>query len=101
MTPTPEDFQKHRLSMGTALLGNGFYEYDLRNATSAPYWFDEYSVDSSGNAIEDRAKKGYLGQPLSDATELTNPGTLTAVSFRTLLLGILRAPYLLRKLLAR
>jgi uncharacterized protein (TIGR03437 family) len=76
LTPTAEDLQKHRLSMGTALLGNGFYGYDLRDATSAPYWFDEYSVDSNGNAVEDRSKKGYLGQPLSDAAELTNPGTL-------------------------
>jgi uncharacterized protein (TIGR03437 family) len=76
LTPTTEDLQKHRFSMGTALLGNGFYGYDLRDATSAPYWFDEYSVDSNGNAVEDRTKKGYLGQPLSDATELTNLGTL-------------------------
>jgi hypothetical protein len=76
LTPTTDDFQKHRLSMGTALLGNGFYGYDLRDTNSAPYWFDEYSVDSKGNAIEDRKMKGYLGQSLSDATELTNPGAL-------------------------
>jgi uncharacterized protein (TIGR03437 family) len=76
VAPTSQDLQKHRLSMGTALLGNGFYEYDLKDALSAPYWFDEYSVDSSGNAIEDRTKKGYLGLPLSDAVELTNQGTL-------------------------
>jgi uncharacterized protein (TIGR03437 family) len=76
LAPTTDDLQKHRLSMGTALLGNGFYGYDLRDATSAPYWFDEYSVDSNGNAVEDRTKKGYLGQPISDATELTTPGTL-------------------------
>ena len=76
LAPTSQDLQKHRLSMGTALLGNGFYEYALKDSLSAPYWFDEYSVDSNGNAIEDRSKKGYLGQPLSDAVELTNPGTL-------------------------
>lgn len=76
LTPTTDDLQKHRLSMGTALLGNGFYGYDLRDANSAPSWFDEYSIDSNGNAVEDRTQKGYLGQPLSDATELTNPGAL-------------------------
>ena len=76
LAPTPDDLQKHRLSMGTALLGNGFYEYALKDDLSAPYWFDEYSVDSSGNAIKDLAKKGYLGHPLSDAVELTSPGTL-------------------------
>jgi uncharacterized protein (TIGR03437 family) len=76
LTPTTDDLQKHRLSMGTALLGDGFYEYALKDDLSAPYWFDEYSVDASGNAIRDRAKKGYLGHPLSDAVELGNPGTL-------------------------
>jgi uncharacterized protein (TIGR03437 family) len=75
LTPTPEDLQRHRFSMGTALLGDGFYSYDLFWNTSAPYWFDEYSVDSSGNAVEDRAKKGYLGHPLTEATELTTPAT--------------------------
>lgn len=76
LAPTADDFQKHRFSMGTALLGNGFYHYDLKDTFSAPYWFDEYTVDASGTAIEDPANKGYLGHPLSDAVELTNPGTL-------------------------
>ena len=76
LTPTPDDIAKHRFTMGTVLLGDGFYDYCLKDSLGAPYWFDEYSVDSSGNAVEDRTKKGYLGQPLSGATELTNPGTL-------------------------
>lgn len=76
LSPTTDDLQKHRLSMGTSLLGNGFYGYDLRDATSAPYWFDEYSVDSNARAVEDPAKTGYLGQPLTDAVELTDAGTL-------------------------
>lgn len=37
---------------------------------------DEYSVDSTGTAIQDLTKKGYLGQDLTDAVELTNPGSL-------------------------
>jgi uncharacterized protein (TIGR03437 family) len=76
IAPAAADYPKHRLSMGTALLGNGFYEYDLKDPLSAPYWFDEYSVDSTGKAVENRAAKGYLGHPLTDATELTSPGTL-------------------------
>ena len=76
LTPTPDDNAKHRFTMGTALLGNGFYDYDLEDSFSAPYWFDEFSVDSSGNAVDDPAKKGYLGQPLTGATELTNAGTV-------------------------
>ena len=76
LAATPEDIAKHRFTLGTALLGNGFYEYDLKDNLGAPYWFDEYSVDSNGTAIEDRTKKGYLGQPLSDAKELSAPGTL-------------------------
>jgi uncharacterized protein (TIGR03437 family) len=76
LTPTWDDIAKHRFTMDTVLLGNGFYDYCLKDSLSAPYWFDEFSVDSSGSAVEDRTKKGYLGQPLSDATELTNLGTL-------------------------
>lgn len=76
LTPTADDFQRHRFFMGTALLGNGFYEYDLKDSFSAPYWFDEYTVDAGGTAIEDPTNKGYLGHPLSVAVELTTPGTL-------------------------
>ena len=74
--PTPADLQNHRLTMGTALLSDGFYGYALHGSVSAPLWVDEYSVDSSGTAVEDRTKKGYLGQALSDAVELTDEGAL-------------------------
>ncbi len=74
--PTSSDIQNHRFTMGTTLLNNGFYWYDLHGSLSAPLWFDEYSVDSSGAAVKDRTKKGYLGQSLSDARELTEPGVL-------------------------
>jgi uncharacterized protein (TIGR03437 family) len=76
LTPVPEDFQKHRFAMGTALLGDGFYGFDLYRNASAPFWFDEYSVDSFGTAVEDRAKKGYLGHALGSAAELAAPGVL-------------------------
>ncbi len=63
LVPKPEDFPKHRLAMGTALLGNGFYQYQLRGQLDAPYWFDEYSVGTDGAAAEDRAKKGTSAIP--------------------------------------
>lgn len=73
VTPTATDLQEHRVSLGTALLSDGFYAFDLYNGLSAPYWYDEYSVDSTGTAVEDRLKKGYLGQALGDAVELASP----------------------------
>jgi hypothetical protein len=76
-TPTAEDIQRQRFGMGTALLSDGFYWYDLHGNLSAPLWFDEYSVDSAGTAAQDPSYKGYLGQPLTDAQELTPPGSLT------------------------
>jgi hypothetical protein len=71
--PRSEDFRQHRLTLGTALLGNGFYEYDLFEGRSAPYWFDEYTVNPTGEAIEDPQYKGYLGKALADAEELRSP----------------------------
>jgi len=80
LTATPTSvvgaLQNHRLTMGTALLGDGFYSFDTSGSTGTPQWLDEYSVDSAGNAVEDRTQKGYLGQALSVATELTSPGIL-------------------------
>jgi len=72
-SPQPEDFQKHRMTLGTALLGDGFYEYDLFEGRSAPYWFDEYTVDGEGKAVQDARFKGYLGQALGEAVELRSP----------------------------
>lgn len=74
--PTAADLERLRLTLGTALLSDAFYSYDLHGSASAPMWFDEYSVDSTGVAVEDRSKKGYLGQALSEAVELAPPGTL-------------------------
>jgi hypothetical protein len=70
-TPTAADLQEHRLMLGTTLLDDGFYGFALHDAFSAPLWMDEYSVDSKGVAVEDRAQKGYLGRAISDAVELT------------------------------
>jgi hypothetical protein len=74
--PTARDIQIHRFTLGTVLLDDGFYEYDLLSNVSAPYWFDEYSVTGSGVANEDPSHKGYLGQALGNAVELAGQGTL-------------------------
>jgi len=76
LEPTAEDIYRQRLSMGTALLGDGFYAYDLYDNRSVPYWFDEYMVNEEGVAVEDRQYKGYLGMALGDAEELASPATL-------------------------
>jgi hypothetical protein len=76
LEPTAEDIYKQRLGLGTALLGDGFYEYDLFDNRAVPYWFDEYMVDEDGVAVEDPGCKGYLGMPLGDAVELRSPETL-------------------------
>jgi hypothetical protein len=53
-TPTADDILSHRFTMGTALLDDGFYGFDLHGGLSPPFWCDEYSVDSSGIAVGDR-----------------------------------------------
>ena len=72
---TERDIARHRFSLGTALLGDGFYEYDLYDNVSAPYWFDEFSVDENGVAVEGLQYKGYLGLPLGNAREFKTPAT--------------------------
>jgi hypothetical protein len=71
--PTALDIQRCRFIMGTALLGNAFYEYDLSEARSSIFWFDEYAVDKSGKAVESAEGKGYLGKALGPAVELAAP----------------------------
>ena len=66
----PRDYRRMRLGLTTALLSNGFFEYDLVDNTTVPLWFDEFAVDAGGNATTSLAGKGYLGQPLGPATEL-------------------------------
>ena len=74
--PTAADIASHRFTMSTALLSDGFYGFDLHGGLSPPLWYDEYSVDSTGTAVQDLTDKGYLGQALSDATELASPASV-------------------------
>lgn len=73
---TDADIARQRMILGTALLDDGFYYYGLCCYGSAPYWFDEMSVDENGVAVEDRQYKGYLGSALSLATDLAPGGPL-------------------------
>jgi hypothetical protein len=68
--PGPLDLHLQRLALGTALLGDGFYEYDLFDMRSAPIIFDEWCVDPGGASIATRASKGWLGAALGSAMEL-------------------------------
>jgi hypothetical protein len=76
VTYNSADLVQHRLTLGTTLLGNGFYMYDLIDSGGPPFWFDEYSVAPTGVAVRDLAYKGYLGQALGTAAEIAGPGKL-------------------------
>jgi len=66
----PRDYQRMRLGLTTTLLGNGFFGYDFVDNTSLPVWFDEFAVNSDGEAEKSIEAKGYLGQPLNDGYEM-------------------------------
>lgn len=76
--PTPTDIRIQRLALGTALLGDGFYEYDLFDARSAPVLFDEWCVDQTGGTVYDPEGKGWLGTALGPAVELVSDERLVA-----------------------
>jgi hypothetical protein len=74
--PTPEDIKRNRMALGTALLGDAFYEYDLTDSCSSITWFDEYAVSADGVARESAEGKGYLGKALGPAVELVTPARI-------------------------
>jgi len=56
------DYRKMRFGLATALLGDGFFSYEINtngHGSLCLMWFDEY--DNAG------AGRGYLGQPLGPA----------------------------------
>ncbi|MGE0075205.1 MAG: putative glycoside hydrolase, partial [Sphaerochaetaceae bacterium] len=77
--PDELDLRFQRFAIGTALLTDGFYEYDLVDARSAPYFFDEMLVDSSGASTTSVEGKGWLGKALGPAEEIVG-GSETVVS---------------------
>ena len=72
----PRDYHRMRLGLATTLLGNGFFGYDLVDNTTPPVWFDEFALDDTGHPTTALSGKGYLGQPLADATEITRPASI-------------------------
>jgi len=63
------DYKKMRFGLATALMGDGFFTYQVRVWGPQPglFWFDEY--DNAGQ------KKGYLGRPISDQRLALGPLT--------------------------
>jgi hypothetical protein len=68
--PTAGDVRIQRLALGTALLGDGSYEYDVFHNLDAPVLFDEWLVGPDGASVDTAAGKGWLGQALGPAVEL-------------------------------
>lgn len=81
------DLALNRLAFGTALLTDGFYEYDLVDGRSAPYFFDEMLVDSRGASIDSVEGKGYLGKALGEAEQLITNKTEVFSLAKPVILG--------------
>ena len=63
------DYQKMRYGLTTALLGNGYFSYEISTAGHGSLglmWFDEY--DNAGKG------RGYLGQPEESAYKVMDAG---------------------------
>jgi hypothetical protein len=64
------NYQRMRFGITTALLGNGYFSYEIStngHGSLGLMWFDEY--DNAGEG------RGYLGYPISDAFILFDFGT--------------------------
>jgi hypothetical protein len=68
--PTSLDIRMQRMALGTALLDDGFYEFDMVHSSSAPVIFDEWCVDPQGNSVYGNQGKGWLGAALGPAVEI-------------------------------
>ncbi|WP_422477570.1 hypothetical protein [Pleomorphochaeta sp. DL1XJH-081] len=68
--PEEQDLDFQRFAIGSALLTDAFYEFDLGDMRSTPFFFDEMLVDDSGRSTHDFSGKGWLGQALGPAEEI-------------------------------
>lgn len=68
--PEEKDIPFQRFAIGTALLTDVFFDYDLVDSRSAPYFFDEMLVDSTGRSTDSIEGKGWLGKALGEAEEI-------------------------------
>ncbi len=91
--PHESDYPLNRFALGTALLTDAFYEYDLVDGRSAPFFFDELLVASNGTSTDDISGKGWLGKALAEAEHLSsNEEELLTIS-EPILLGNRRTKY--------
>lgn len=91
--PLESDYPLNRFALGTALLTDSFYEYDLVDGRSAPFYFDELLVTPQGRSTDDISGKGWLGKALSDAEQLTSNEEVVLSNSEPILLGNRRTKY--------
>jgi len=70
-----KDYKTMRYSLCSTLMFNGYFTFTNANgAYIATWWYDEYSVDLiTGEAAKSLEYKGYLGDPLGDAYNTSDP----------------------------
>lgn len=70
-----DNYQDMRYCLTSALLGSAYFNYNAGDGADGPtsifWWYDEYSVDSLGNATNDMNCKGYLGMPIGMADSVS------------------------------
>ncbi|MGE4454600.1 MAG: hypothetical protein AB7D92_08690 [Sphaerochaeta sp.] len=91
--PNEDDLQYQRFALGSALLTDAFYEYDLVNSGSIPYYFDETLVTKDGKSTDDIAGKGWLGKALGEAEHLSTDAELVYSMEEPVTLGDRRTKY--------
>ena len=58
-------YQRMRFGLTSALMGDGLFFYDLREAERPLVWYDEFGASGHGPAAN-LPPRGYLGQPTGD-----------------------------------
>lgn len=89
---TQDDFPLMRYGLATTLLLDGYYCYTNPppNSYEQTWWYDEYSVNLlTGQAADGPEFKGWLGQPQTDAYDVTPGSSLlqSTLLLKDLLLG--------------
>lgn len=91
--PLESDYPLNRFALGTALLTDSYYEYDLVDGRSAPFYFDELLVASNGTSTDDISGKGWLGKALADTEHLSSNEEVVLTISEPILLGNRRTKY--------
>ena len=64
-------YQRMRFGLTSALMGDGLFFYDLREAEGPPGWYDEFGIPGDSQATT-LPLGGYLGQPAGDPVLLVD-----------------------------